>query len=87
MREPQLSNSPRSPRGETMKFFIRRLGFGIITAPIVVAVYASGYGLLAMLANQPTIPPADVMWVIGVVSILALVFAPQIAKLATWITK
>ncbi len=70
-----------------MKFAIRRLVFGILTAPVVVAVYASGYGLLAMLANQPTIPPADVMWVIGVVSILVVLFAKQLAKLTTWITE
>jgi len=70
-----------------MKFAIRRLVFGILTAPIVVAIYASGYGLLAMLANQPTIPPADVMWVIGVVSILVVLFAKQLAKLTTWITE
>ena len=70
-----------------MKFAIRRLVFGILTAPVVVAIYASGYGLLAMLANQPTIPPADVMWVIGVVSILVVLFAKQLAKLTTWITE
>jgi hypothetical protein len=70
-----------------MKFAIRRLVFGILTAPIVVAVYASGYGFLAWLANQPTIPPADVMWVIGVVSILVVLFAKQLAKLTTWITE
>ena len=67
-----------------MKFFIRRLVFGIITAPIVVAVYAIAYGLLATLANQPNIPPADVMICLGVMSVLCLVFAKQIAKLVSW---
>jgi hypothetical protein len=70
-----------------MKFAIRRLVFGILTAPVVVAVYASGYGLLAYMANQPTIPPTDVMWVIGAVSILVVLFAKQLAKLTTWITE
>jgi hypothetical protein len=69
-----------------MKFFIRRLGFGIITAPIVVAIYASAYGLLATLAGQPNIPPADVMWTIGVMNVLCLVFAKQINKLARFMT-
>jgi hypothetical protein len=67
-----------------MKFFIRRLGFGIITAPIVLAIYASAYGLLATLADQPNIPPADVLWTIAVMTVLCLVFAKQIAKLVSW---
>lgn len=69
-----------------MKFFIRRLGFGIITAPIVVAVYAIAYGLLATLANQPNIPPADAMWTIGVMNVICLVFAKQINNLAKFMT-
>ena len=69
-----------------MKFFIRRLGFGIITAPVVVAIYASAYGLLATLANQPNIPPADAMWTIGVMNVICLVFAKQINNLAKFMT-
>lgn len=70
-----------------MKLFIRRVVFGIITAPVVVAIYASAYGLLATLANQPNIPPFDVMWIIGVMYVLCLVFAKQINKLVVWITE
>jgi hypothetical protein len=69
-----------------MKFFIRRLGFGIITAPVVVAIYASAYGLLATLASQPNIPPVDVMICIGVMYVLCLVLAKQIAQLVSWFT-
>jgi hypothetical protein len=69
-----------------MKFFIRRLGFGIITAPVVVAIYASAYGLLATLAGQPNIPQAEVLWVIGTMTVICLVFAKQIANLARFMT-
>ena len=67
-----------------MKFFIRRLGFGIIFAPIVVALYLIGYGLLSLVVDQPLFPPADVLWAIGVMSVLCLVFAKQIYKLVSW---
>ena len=69
-----------------MKFVIRRFIFGIITAPIVVAIYAVAYGLLATLLGQTTIPQADVMFCIGITYVLCLVFAKQIAKLVSWIT-
>jgi hypothetical protein len=69
-----------------MKFFIRRLGFGITTAPVVVALYAIGYGLLSLVVDQPLFPPADVLWVIGVMYVLCLVLAKQISKMVSWIT-
>lgn len=68
-----------------MKFFIRRFIFGIITAPIVVALYAIGYGLLSLVVDQPLFPPADVLWVLGIMTVLCLVFAKQIAKLVSWL--
>lgn len=68
-----------------MKFAIRRLIFGIITAPIVVALYAIAYGLLSLVVEQPLFPPVDVMLTIGIMTVLCLVFAKQIAKLVSWL--
>lgn len=68
-----------------MKFVIRRIAFALITAPIVVSVYASGYGLLATLANQSTTPEADVMWLIAVMYVLFILFAKQMNKLVSWL--
>ena len=69
-----------------MKFYIRRFIFGIITAPVVVALYAIGYGLLSYVVDQPLFPPADVLWVLGIMTVLCLVFCEQIAKLVSWLT-
>lgn len=68
-----------------MKFYIRRFVFGIITAPIVVAVYAVAYGLLSLVVDLPLFPSVDVLLVIGIMTVLCLVFAKQIAKLVGWI--
>lgn len=68
-----------------MKYVIRRIAFALITAPIVVSVYASGYGLLATLANQSTTPEADVMWLIAVMYVLFILFAKQMNKLVSWL--
>jgi hypothetical protein len=68
-----------------MKFYIRRFIFAVITAPIVVALYAVGYGLLSLVVDQPLFPPADVLWVLGIMTVLCLVFAKQIAKLVSWL--
>lgn len=67
-----------------MKFYIRRFVFGIITAPIVVAVYAVAYGLLSLVVDLPLFPSVDVLLVIGIMTVLCLVFAKQIAKLVSW---
>ena len=69
-----------------MKFFLRRLFFAVITAPIVVAVYLIGYGLLSLVVDQPLFPPADILWLIGGMYALFILFAKQINKLVSWIT-
>jgi hypothetical protein len=69
-----------------VKFVIRRIAFGIITAPIVVAIYAVGYGLLSLVVDQPLFPQADILWLIAVMYVLCLVFAKQISKMVSWFT-
>jgi hypothetical protein len=67
-----------------MKFAIRRFIFGVILSPVVVAVYAIAYGLLSLVVEQPLFPPVDVMLTIGIMTVLCLVFAKQIAKLVSF---
>jgi hypothetical protein len=64
-----------------MKFYIRRAVFGLITAPIVALAYSLGYALVALAANQPMRPEADVVWLIAITYFLFIVWYPQINKL------
>ena len=69
-----------------MKFVIRRIAFAVFTAPIVVAIYATGYGLLSVVADQPLFPEADILWLIAIMYVLFILFAKQMNKLVSWLT-
>jgi hypothetical protein len=69
-----------------MKYFLRRLGFALCIAPITVALYLIGYGLLSLVVDQPLFPPADILWLVGVMSGLFILFAKQINKVVSWMT-